>query len=67
MGKKNPVECFGDYGSTDDCFGCPVADECEDFTIECEIDEIDAEITKEEDTRLKIISKKSQTASRRGI
>jgi hypothetical protein len=49
MGKKNPVECFGCYGSTDDCFGCPVADECEDFTIECEIDEIDAEITKEEE------------------
>jgi hypothetical protein len=40
MGKKNPpVDCFGYYGLTDDCFGCPVADECEDFTIECEIDD----------------------------
>jgi hypothetical protein len=47
MGKKNPIECFGNYGSTDNCFSCPAADECEDFTIECEVDEIDAEITKE--------------------
>jgi hypothetical protein len=40
-------ECFGCYGLTDDCFGCPYEDECEDFTVECEIDEIDAEIAEE--------------------
>jgi hypothetical protein len=40
-------ECFGCYGLTDDCFGCPCEDECEDFTVECEIDELDVEIAEE--------------------
>jgi hypothetical protein len=40
---KNPVECFGFYGSSDDCEYCPVKDECEDFTYECELDELDEE------------------------
>jgi hypothetical protein len=48
MSRKMP-KCFGDYGSTDDCFGCQFADECEDFSAELEIDEIDAEITEQEE------------------
>jgi len=33
-GKPKLPECFGCYGLTDDCFGCSVADECEEATME---------------------------------
>jgi hypothetical protein len=44
-------ECFGAFLSlSDDCFGCPFADECKEETeaIEHDIDEIDEEIIEEE-------------------
>jgi len=41
-GKPKLPECFGCYGLTDDCFGCPVADECEEETEEA-IEELETE------------------------
>jgi hypothetical protein len=35
-------ECFGCYGLTDDCYGCAVADECEEETEEA-IEELEME------------------------
>jgi hypothetical protein len=34
MSEKRLPECFGCYGMTDDCHGCPVKDECEEATDE---------------------------------
>jgi hypothetical protein len=34
-------DCFGCFGETDDCFGCPLADECEDYEGECEEENVD--------------------------
>jgi hypothetical protein len=41
-GKPKLPECFGCYGLTDDCYGCPLAEECEEETEEA-IEELETE------------------------
>jgi hypothetical protein len=38
-------ECFGCHGLTDDCFGCPYEDECEETAIEEADEEKEAKLT----------------------
>ncbi|MEM3761055.1 MAG: hypothetical protein QXZ02_08125 [Candidatus Bathyarchaeia archaeon] len=30
--KRRLPECFGNYGDSDDCYGCDVKDDCEEAT-----------------------------------